>query len=80
MPYAHLGTGNYHPATTKLYTDFGMLTARADICEDVEKVFMHLTSLTKVEKLKELYELFAETLDELCRMGSAYSADPGVRV
>ena len=24
--YAHLGTGNYHPATTKLYTDFGMLT------------------------------------------------------
>ena len=32
-----------------------MLTARADICEDVEKVFMHLTSLTKVEKLKELW-------------------------
>ena len=55
VPYAHLGTGNYHPATTKLYTDFGMLTARADICEDVEKVFMHLTSLTKVEKLKELW-------------------------
>ncbi len=55
VPYAHLGTGNYHTITTKLYTDFGMLTARADICEDVEKVFMHLTSLTKVEKLKELW-------------------------
>ena len=55
VPYAHLGTGNYHPTTTKLYTDFGMLTASADLCEDVEKVFMHLTSLTKVERLKQLW-------------------------
>jgi len=53
--YAHLGTGNYHPGTTKLYTDFGMLTAHADICSDVEKVFMHLTSLTKVERLRYLW-------------------------
>jgi polyphosphate kinase len=53
--YAHLGTGNYHPTTTKLYTDFGMLTCEPDICADVEKVFMHLTSLTKVEKLKHLW-------------------------
>lgn len=53
--YAHLGTGNYHPGTTKLYTDFGMLTADAGICDDVEKVFMHLTSLTKVEKLRHLW-------------------------
>ncbi|HEU0198924.1 MAG TPA: polyphosphate kinase 1 [Burkholderiaceae bacterium] len=53
--YAHLGTGNYHPTTAKLYTDFGMLTANPDICADVEKVFMHLTSLTKVERLKHLW-------------------------
>ncbi|MFN3566833.1 MAG: polyphosphate kinase 1, partial [Burkholderiaceae bacterium] len=53
--YAHLGTGNYHPTTTKLYTDFGMLTCEPDICADVEKVFMHLTSLTKVEKLRHLW-------------------------
>ena len=55
VPYVHLGTGNYHPGTTKLYTDFGMLTANAEICVDVEKVFMHLTSLTKVEKLTHLW-------------------------
>jgi polyphosphate kinase len=55
VPYAHLGTGNYHTTTTKLYTDFGMLTADADLCEDIEKVFMHLTSLTKVERLKLLW-------------------------
>jgi polyphosphate kinase len=53
--YAHLGTGNYHPTTTKLYTDFGMLTADAEICTDVERVFLHLTSLTKVERLTHLW-------------------------
>ena len=55
VPYVHLGTGNYHSATTKLYTDFGMLTRNPEICADVDKVFMHLTSLTKVERLKHLW-------------------------
>jgi polyphosphate kinase len=55
VPYVHLGTGNYHPTTTKLYTDFGMLTSNAEICADVERVFMHLTSLTKVERLTHLW-------------------------
>jgi polyphosphate kinase len=54
-PYVHLGTGNYHEGTAKLYTDFGMLTSHPEICEDVEKVFMHLTSLTKVERLRHLW-------------------------
>jgi polyphosphate kinase len=53
--YAHLGTGNYHSATTKLYTDFGMLTTDAEICGDIEKAFLHMTSLTKVERLKHLW-------------------------
>ncbi len=55
VQYAHLGTGNYHPATTRLYTDFGMLTAEPAICRDVERVFMHITSLAKVEKLTHLW-------------------------
>ena len=33
-----------------------------------------------IERLKDLYELFAETLDELCRIGSAYEGSPGVKV
>jgi polyphosphate kinase len=53
--YLHLGTGNYHPVTARLYTDFGMLTAHPEICADAEKVFMHLTSLTKVERLRHLW-------------------------
>lgn len=52
--YAHLGTGNYHPATTKVYTDFGLLTAHPEICNDVSEVFLHLTSLAKAKKLQHL--------------------------
>ena len=53
--YAHLGTGNYHPATTKIYTDFGILTAHPQITNEVSEVFMHLTSLTKPKKLEHLW-------------------------
>jgi polyphosphate kinase len=53
--YAHLGTGNYHPATTKLYTDFGMLTADPVLCADIERVFMHLTSQNRLERLTHLW-------------------------
>jgi polyphosphate kinase len=53
--YAHLGTGNYHPTTTKLYTDFGLLTANLAICTEVNEIFIHLTSLTKPKKLNYLW-------------------------
>ncbi|MBC7455312.1 MAG: polyphosphate kinase 1, partial [Massilia sp.] len=53
--YAHLGTGNYHLTTTRLYTDFGMLSANQAIGEDVNEVFIHLTSLTKPHKLNHLW-------------------------
>ncbi|MBC7575205.1 MAG: polyphosphate kinase 1, partial [Herminiimonas sp.] len=53
--YAHLGTGNYHPTTTKLYTDFGLLTANAALAMEINEIFMHLTSLTKPKTLKYLW-------------------------
>jgi len=53
--YAHLGTGNYHLTTTRLYTDFGLLTANQAIGHDVNEVFIHLTSLTKPNKLNHLW-------------------------
>ncbi len=43
--YAHLGTGNYHPRTARLYTDFGLITCNPDLCEDVNEVFTQLTGL-----------------------------------
>lgn len=53
--YAHLGTGNYHPATTKFYTDFGLLTAHEGITSEVNEIFIHLTSLTKPKNLQYLW-------------------------
>ncbi|MBR7961587.1 polyphosphate kinase 1 [Burkholderia vietnamiensis] len=43
--YVHLGTGNYHPRTARLYTDFGLMTADQKICEDVHHVFQQLTGI-----------------------------------
>ena len=53
--YAHLGTGNYHPNTTRFYTDFGLLTAHPQLTAEVNEVFIHLTSLTKPKKLEYLW-------------------------
>ncbi len=54
--YVHLSTGNYHARTTKLYTDFGLLTSNEEICADVNDVFVQLTGLGKASKLKHLWQ------------------------
>ena len=54
--YVHLGTGNYHPRTARLYTDFGLFTCHEEICADVNEVFVQLTSLGKAGKLHHLWQ------------------------
>jgi polyphosphate kinase len=54
-PYAHIGTGNYNPSTARFYTDFGLMTANAEIGKDVAAIFHHLTSLSQPPKLKHLW-------------------------
>lgn len=54
--YVHLGTGNYHPRTSRIYTDYGLMTADTDICRDVHTVFLQLTSLGKVTRLRQLMQ------------------------
>lgn len=49
--YAHLGTGNYHPRTARMYTDYGLFTSDQEVCRDVHAVFLQLTSLGRVDKL-----------------------------
>jgi polyphosphate kinase len=54
--YVHLGTGNYHPRTARLYTDFGLFTCDEKICADVNEVFSQLTSLGKARALNHLWQ------------------------
>ena len=53
--YVHLSTGNYHPRTARLYTDFGLMTANEDIGADVNEVFKQLTGLGNSSKLHHLW-------------------------
>ena len=52
--YVHLGTGNYHAANAKVYTDYGLFTTDDDVSEDVHKIFQELTGMGKPATLKKL--------------------------
>ncbi len=54
--YVHLGTGNYHPRTAKLYTDFGLFTVNPEICMDVHELFQQLTGLGKMRAMTHLWQ------------------------
>jgi len=54
--YVHLSTGNYHPRTTRLYTDLGLFTCNEEICAEVNDVFMQLTGRGRASKLKHLWQ------------------------
>ncbi|MDO5639643.1 MAG: polyphosphate kinase 1 [Neisseria sp.] len=54
--YAHLGTGNYHQGTSRIYTDFGLMTADEQITADVNTLFMEITGLGQPSRLNKLYQ------------------------
>ncbi|RMG91114.1 MAG: polyphosphate kinase 1 [Zetaproteobacteria bacterium] len=54
--YVHLGTGNYHTITTRLYTDFGLLSCDQSLGEDVHRIFQQLTGMGRVSKLKVMLQ------------------------
>ena len=54
--YVHLGTGNYHTGTARIYTDYSLLSADESLGEDVHHVFLQLTSLMQTPPLRRLYQ------------------------
>ncbi len=54
--YVHLSTGNYHPRTARLYTDYALFSSEKQLGDDVRRIFMQLTSLGKVSKLNKLLQ------------------------
>ena len=52
--YAHIGTGNYNAATSKVYTDLGYFTSEAAILDDVSEVFNYLTGYSNKRAYTDL--------------------------
>ena len=69
--YVHLGTGNYHPGTARLYTDYGLMTANADVGNDVHEIFLQLTSLGKSPERAQIidapFSLHAAIIEKIDR-------------
>ncbi len=52
--FCHIGTGNYHPKTARLYEDFGLLTADRTVGEDITGLFNHLTGFSRRTEYRRL--------------------------
>ena len=52
--YLHLGTGNYHPSTAKLYTDLGLLTCDPVLTNDSAELFNWMTGVSVFPELKKI--------------------------
>lgn len=82
--YVHLGTGNYHHATTRLYTDYGYMSSSKRLGEDVHKVFMQLTSLTEARDLTRMlaspFNLYDALIDKIKREADNARANKSARI
>jgi len=82
--YVHLSTGNYHQVTSRIYTDFGLMTAHPDICEDAHKLFQQLSALGPVIKLKCIlqspFTLYKGIMDKIARESANARAGKPARI
>lgn len=82
--YVHLGTGNYHARTARLYTDYGLLTCNREIGEDIHKVFLQLTSLGRNTKLNKLlqspFTLYSGIIERIEREAEHARQDKPARI
>lgn len=54
--YCHFGTGNYHPNTARVYTDYGLFTCDDALGEDLHELFLQLTSPTRAASMQKLLQ------------------------
>jgi polyphosphate kinase len=80
--YAHVGTGNYHPGTARLYSDLGMLTCDDGITQDLTEQFNYLTGYSPPPRFRKIltapYTLKKAMLEKIEREIAAHTPDsPG---
>jgi polyphosphate kinase len=82
--YGHLSTGNYNPRTAKLYTDISHITADTALTTDMEHVFVHLASQSKLPRLQKLwmapFQLQRKLLDKIDGLGRAAALGKDCRI
>ena len=82
--YAHLSTGNYNPRTARLYTDVSYLTADTLMTADVDNVFVHLASQSRLPKLNHLllapFQLQRRMIEKIDALGEAALAGKETRI
>ena len=81
--YAHIGTGNYHAGTARLYCDIGMLTCDDDIAQDLTELFNYLTGYSPPPRYRKIltspYTLKKALLEKIDREIKQHSAaTPGL--
>jgi polyphosphate kinase len=82
--YVHIGTGNYHPKTARLYTDFGLFTCDERIGEDVTDMFNFLTGFARPQRYREVLvapaHLRAGILEEIAKTIEAHREGRPARI
>jgi polyphosphate kinase len=82
--YAHIGTGNYHAATARLYEDLGIFTADEDIAADVADLFNYITGFARPQKFRKLlvapFTLRSGLEDEIRRVAAAAADGKHARI
>ncbi len=82
--YVHIGTGNYHPKTARLYTDFGLFTADPDVGADVAEMFNFLTGYGRPAVYRKVLvsptTMRARIVEEIERTVAAHEAGEEARI
>jgi len=82
--YGHLSTGNYNPRTAALYTDISHLTADPLLTADMEAVFVHLASQSRLPKLNRMwlapFDLHRNLIARIDALGAAAALGEQTRV
>jgi polyphosphate kinase len=82
--YVHIGTGNYHPKTARLYTDFGLFTVDPEIGADVAEMFNFLTGYGRPAEYRKVLvsptTMRDQIIEEISKTVRAHEAGEDVRI